>query len=216
MLAIGDSRLTKGVKVFLDVVLALGLVGCGTLALWLLASPLVMASGETAAEAAVPVVIGSRSVFPVISVSGAPLDNASIRSPKIIEARGELRFRTSSWGLQFVCNLGYLIGVLVVMSVVYLIRNVLQEVAKGEPFGQKNANRIRGIGLVYLLVSILRPIIEYAVARVVLARIPAADPALSAPLSFDSEPVLAGSLILIVAQIWAYGSALEREQALTI
>jgi hypothetical protein len=216
MLAIGDSRLTKGVKVFLDLFLVLGLVGCGGLALWLLASPLVMAGGETTAEAAVPVVIGSHSVFPIISVSGAPLDSASIRSPKIVKARGELRFRTSSWGLQFVCNLGYLIGLLVVMSVVYLIRKVLQEVAKGEPFGQKNANRIRGIGLVVLLVGILGPIIEYAVARVVLARIPAADPALSAPLAFDSEPLLAGALILIIAQIWVYGSALEHEQALTI
>jgi hypothetical protein len=164
----------------------------------------------------VPIVIGSRSVRPVISVAGAPLDNESIRSPKIVDARGELRFRTSRWGLQFVCNLGYLIGALFVMSVVYLIRKVLQEVAQGKPFGPKNANRIRGIGLLLVLIGVMGPIIEYAAARIVLSRIPAADPALSAPLSFRSDPVLAGLLIVVLAQIWAYGSALEREQALTI
>jgi hypothetical protein len=216
MLATGDSRLTKGVKVFLDLFLALGLVGCGVLALWLLVSPLFMAGGETVAEAAVAVVIGSRSVRPVVSVAGAPVENESIRSPKIVDARGELRFRTSRWDLQFVCNLGYLIGALVVMAVVYLIRKVLQEVAQGKPFGPKNVNRIRGIGLMLVLIGILRPIIEYASARIVLAGFPAADPALSAPLSFYSDPVLAGLLIVVLAQVWAYGSALEREQALTI
>jgi hypothetical protein len=211
-----NSRLTRTVRVYLDLVLALSLIGCTVLALWLLISPLAMAGGRTEADASIPVAIGSGSVRPVIPIESIAPGEESIHSPKIVSARGELRFHTSSWGLQFACNLGYLIAALVAMSVIYLIRGVLQEVAKGDPFGPKNAKRIRAIGFLFLLIGILGPIAEYVAARMVLARIPTADPVLSAPLYFKSETVLAGLLILILSQVWVYGSDLAREQALTI
>jgi hypothetical protein len=210
-----NSRLIRITQAFLDLLLALGIVGCALLALWLLISPLAMAGGKKA-DVAVPVVIGSRSILPVVSVEITAPGQESIHSPCIVKARGELRFQTSSWSLHFASMLVYLIAVLVITSVVYLIRSVLREVAQGNPFGPKNAKRIRAIGLLFLLVGTLGPVVEHVVARMVLARIPTTDPVLSAPLSFESGPILTGLLILTLAQVWAYGSDIEREQALTI
>jgi len=102
------------------------------------------------------------------------------------------------------------------MYVIYLIRSVLQEVAKGTPFGPKSAKRIRAIGLLFVLIGILGPIAEYVSARMVLARISTVDLALSPPLSLNSDAILAGSLIVILSQVWMYGSELADEQALTI
>jgi hypothetical protein len=211
-----NSRLTRAVRVWLDLALVVGLLGCAVLAVWLLISPFIMASNRTEADAAISVAIGSRSVRPVIPIETIATQEDSIHSLRIVDARGELRFLTSSWGLQFACNLGYLIGALVAMYVIYLIRGVLQEVAKGTPFGPKSAKRIRAIGLLFVLIGILGPIAEYVSARMVLARISTVDLALSPPLSLNSDAILAGSLIVILSQVWMYGSELAHEQALTI
>lgn len=216
MSTIANSRLARAVRIWLDLALVVGLLACAVLAVWLLVSPLVMARNRTEMEAAIPVAIGSRSVRPVIPIEAIATQEDSIHSLRIVNARGELRFLTSSWGLQFACNLGYLIGALVAMYVIYLIRSVLQEVAKGTPFGPKSAKRIRAIGLLFVLIGILGPIAEYVSARMVLARISTVDLALSPPLSLNSDAILAGLLIVILSQVWMYGSELAHEQALTI
>jgi len=216
MSAITNSRLIGVVRVWLDLALVVGLLACAMLAVWLFISPFIMASSGTEADAAIPVAIGSRSVRPVIPIEAIATQEDSIHSLRIVNARGELRFLTASWGLQFACNLGYLIGALVAMYVIYLIRSVLQEVAKGTPFGPKSAKRIRAIGLLFVLIGILGPIAEYVSARMVLARISTVDLALSPPLSLNSDAILAGSLIVILSQVWMYGSELAHEQALTI
>ena len=210
------NSLARAVRIWLDLALVVGLLACAVLAVWLLVSPLVMARNRTEMEAAIPVAIGSRSVRPVIPIETMAAQEESIHSLRIVDARGELRFLTSSWGLQFACTLRYLIAALVAMSVIYLIRKVLQEMAKGTPFGPKSAKRIRAIGLLLLLIGILGPIADYVSARMVLARIYTENLALSAPLYFKSEAVLAGLLILILSQVWMYGAELAHEQALTI
>ena len=216
MSTITNSRLIGVVRVWLDLALVVGLLACAMLAVWLFISPFIMAVSGTEADAAIPVAIGSRSVRPVIPIETLATPKDSIHSLRIVDARGELRFLTSSWGLQFACNLGYLIGALVAMYVIYLIRNVLQEVAKGTPFGPKSAKRVRAIGLLFLLIGILRPIAEYVSARLVLARISEVDLALSPPLSLNLDAVLAGLLIVVLSQVWMYGWELAHEQSLTI
>jgi hypothetical protein len=216
MSTIADSRLTRAIRVWIDLAFVLGLVACAGLAVWLLISPFIMAGSRTGMDAAIPVAIGSRSVRPVIPVETLPKQGDTIHSLQIVDARGELRFVTSSWELQFASNLAYLVGALVVVAVIYLVRSVLQEVTKGTPFGPTGAKRIRAIGLLFILISILRPITEYVTARLVLARISTVSPALSPPLSLSLDAFLAGLLILIVSQIWAYGAELAHEQSLTI
>jgi hypothetical protein len=216
MSAVADSRLTRVIRVWLDLVFVLGLVACAGLAAWLFISPFVMAGNRTGMDAAITVAIGSRSVRPVIPVETLAEQGDTIHSLQIVDARGELRFVTSSWELQFASNLAYLVGALVVVAVIYLVRSVLQEVTKGTPFGPTGAKRIRAIGLLFILISILRPITEYVTARLVLARISAVSPALSPPLNLNLDALLAGLLIVVVSQIWAYGTELAHEQSLTI
>jgi hypothetical protein len=216
MSPITDSRLTRAIRVWLDLAFVLGLVACAGLAVWLLISPFVMAANRTEMDAAIPVAIGSRSVRPVLPVETLAEQEDTIHSLRIVDARGELRFVTSSWELQFTSNLGYLVGALIVLVVIYLVRSVLQEVAKGTPFGPTGAKRIRAIGLLFILLGILRPITEYITAHLVLARISTVSPALSPPLSLNLDAFLAGLLIVTVSQVWTYGAELAREQSLTI
>ena len=216
MSATTDHRLARAVRVWLDLAFALGLVACAGLAIWLLISPFVMAHSKTGMDAAIPVAIGSRSVRPVIPVEATAEQEGTIHSLQIVDARGELRFITSRWELQFACNLAYLAGALIVMVVIHLIRSVLREVARGTPFGSDSAKRIRAIGLLFVLLAILRAIAEYVTARLVLARISVVDLALSPPLSLNFDTVLAGLLIVVFSQVWIYGAELAHEQSLTI
>jgi hypothetical protein len=179
-----NYRLLRIVKVFLDLTFALSLVGCALLALFLLISPLTMAGGKMA-DVSVPVVIGSRSIRPVIPVEVTAGEQESISSLRIVDARGELRFETSSWSLHFVSMSLYLIAAFVALSIVYLLRGVLRDVAGDGSFGLKNAQRIRAIGFLFLFAGVLGPIVEHVAARIILARLPAVDPALSAPLSLS-------------------------------
>lgn len=64
-----SSRLARLLRLYLDVVLAISLLACIILDLWLLASPLIMRSRNASMEAGIPVAIGTRSIRPVIPLA---------------------------------------------------------------------------------------------------------------------------------------------------
>lgn len=79
-----------------------------------------------------------------------------------------------------------------------------------------NTRQIHRVGSTVLLLGFLRPAVEYLAAKEILKQVLIVEPALSPPSSFRIEVILAGLLILVLAQVWGYGSTLKREQALTI
>ena len=204
------------VKTWLDIVFVIGVAGACLFTLWLVISPLVMSSAESPGDVAIPVAMGTGSPWPVLTLNEAAPGSGEVANPRIVDGRGELRFETSSWTMQFFTNLVLLFGIGVVLYLVYLVRAILGTVLEGRPFAAANVGRIRIIGSVLIALGFLVPVIEYSVARVVLAQVSLQGMAVQAPFDIRQDTVVAGLLVLVLATIFGYGSQLETDKSLTI
>ena len=68
---------------------------------------------------------------------------------------------------------------------IYLLRKIITGVIAGRPFSAANVRRIRLLAILAFAVSILRPTVEYLVARTVLSRLGVENPPLSAPFDLS-------------------------------
>lgn len=215
MFKFSNSRLISAVIFWLNLAFGAVVIVTGLIALWLIISPLVMRGSAHEISAAVPVMVGDRTLHPIIPVE-APLARDTAYTLSVVDARGELRFLTTSWELQFYSYASYLIAGLIILSILYLIRDVVRNVAEGNPFKQKSAINIRRIGGLLALSGIVAPVVEYVCARMLLNQLQPTTPSLSPPFTFELDIILAGLLIVIISQVWMYGAELEYEQSLTV
>ncbi len=198
-------------KLWLDIVFYLGALFACFMALWLLLSPLIMSSPDSHSDVSIPVALGAGSVIPVLTLQQAETTTSEIANPRVLEGRGQLRFETNNWGLQFLPNLVTLFGISVVLLLVYLLRTVLKSVIE-----RTNARRVRTIGFILLGIGFLVPAVEYFLARTVLARITVEGVMLSPPFDVREDTVVAGLLLIVLATIFGYGTQLEADKSLTI
>jgi len=203
-------------KLWLDIVFFVGALAAGLIALWLALSPLVMASPDSRGDVSIPVALGSGSLISVLRLQEAGESANEIANPRVIEGRGELRFETNNWGLQFLPNLVTLLGISVVLLLVHLLRTVLKSVIERQPFTGTNSRRVRTIGLILLTIGFLAPAVEYLIARSVLARVTIEGVTLSPPFDVREDTVVAGLLLMVLATIFGYGAQLEADKSLTI
>jgi len=203
-------------KLWIDISLVVGLAGFSLVALWLVLSPLVMAGPDSTADVAIPVAIGARSIKPVVVLQQAGAASSQVANPRIVDGRGELRFETTSWSVQFFTNLVRLFGIAAVLYLLYLVRHTLHSALAGRPFAVDCIGRVRIIGLSLIALGFAIPVIEYFVALQVLARLDLAGLEVSPPFDVRQETVIAGLLILVLASIFSYGARLESDQSLTI
>ncbi|UCG87143.1 MAG: DUF2975 domain-containing protein [Gemmatimonadota bacterium] len=204
------------VKLWIDVSFVVAFAGFCLLALWLALSPMIMAGPNSRGDVAIPVAIGSRSIRPVVAVQEAGPASGEVANPRIVDGRGELRFETNSWSLQFFPNLVRVFGFGVVLYLLYLVRGILRSALAGRPFAVDCIARIRIIGLSLIALGFAIPFIEYSVASNVLARLDLAGLAIAPPFDIRQETVFAGLLVLVLASIFGYGARLESDQSLTI
>lgn len=199
----------------LDVTFMLGCIGAAAIALWLAISPLVMRDGRPG-NATIPVAVGAGVPYPIVELAVDPVSASEVTHAALVDARGELRIETTDWALQFLPNLGILVGLGIVLTIVHLLRRMIRAVRAGEPFAEANARRLRTMGMLLLAVGLLGPVLEYVVARVLLDRVAVVGLALTAPLDAQTNVILAGLLLLILSAVFARGAELERDRSLTI
>jgi hypothetical protein len=118
--------------------------------------------------------------------------------------------------MQFFTSLVLLVGIAAVLYLVYLIRAILKTVLEGRPFARVNVGRIRIIGSVLVAAGFVIPVIEYLVARAVLARVSLEGVAIRPPFDIRGETITAGLLVLVLAAVFGYGTQLEADKSLTI
>jgi hypothetical protein len=202
-------------RLLLDVMFYFGLVGAAGIAIWLALSPLVMRDGRPG-NATLPVAVGEGVLYPTVDLAVDRAAAPEVTQAVLVGARGELRIETTDWSLQFLPNLGMLLALGIVLAIVNLLRRMLRTVRAGDPFTEVNGRRLRAMGLLLLAVGVIGPLLEYLLARAMLARIPVADLTLVAPLDAQTEVVLAGLLLLVLSAVFARGAELERYRSLTI
>lgn len=210
-----NSRLTRAVKVILDILFWMLVVVTTFLVLWITFSPLILQVSDIVITSSVPVAIGSGDV-PRFEVEVADAEAKGIRNAFVEEAQGTLRLETTDWYLIFVSNLGKLVVALGLLYVVYLLRSLFTAILQEEIFTQENAALIRRTGYAVLIVGLLKAAAEYFAAWEVLRQLTITSPPLNLPSPFEAVIILSSLLILVLAQVWSYGLELEREKALTI
>jgi hypothetical protein len=210
-----NLKLTRVVKILLDVIFGLLVFVCAILVLWIALSPFIMNVSDIAITSSVPVAIGSGDE-PRFDVKVAGAESKGIRAAFVDEAQGILRLETTDWSFIFVSNLAKLLTAIGFAYVIYLLRSVLQAILQGDPFAPENTVRVRRIGYLVLAVALLQATVDYFAAEMILAQLVIVEPALSLPSPFEGEVILVSLLILVLAQVWSYGMELERDKALTI
>jgi hypothetical protein len=203
-------------KAWLDVVFVLGAIVCVALLLWLLAAPVAMTVSDAPGDVALRVAIGERSLRPVMPMTGGGVGSVSADSLRVVDATGELRFVTTDWWLHLASAGHMLVGAILVLYGIYVLRKILATVVDEHPFAPSNVHRMRILGFLLLGIGILRPLVEYLVALLVLSRITVETVVLSPPVGFSVDAILGGLLLLVLATIFDYGSWLEQERSLTV
>jgi hypothetical protein len=210
-----NQKLPRIVKTLLDIIFGLLAVVCVFLVLWIAFSPLILSISDVVITSSVPVAIGSGDE-PQFEVEIAGAEAKGIQAAFVDEAQGTLRLETTDWYFIFISNLAKLLTAIGLAYVVYLLRAVLKALLEGDVFTQENVVLIRRIGYAVLIVAFVRAAAEYFAASEILKQLTITRPALILPSPFEAEVILTSLLILVLAQVWSYGLALERERALTI
>ena len=206
------------VKIWLDVILALGCLAWVVLALYMLTAPWLVSSGD-AVDFGITVAIGPHSFLPRMPLElyqTVPNTDTEIHRAQLVKGYGELRMDTRSWGLHFASMLLYEVALLLVVYAVWVLREVMKSVLAGEPFTSVNSRRLRRIGFIILAATVVFPVPEYLIGKAILADLNVAGLTLSPAFRIPTDWILGGLLFLVLGAIFRHGTDLEQEQALTV
>jgi hypothetical protein len=108
-------------------------------------------------------------------------------------------------------TIGLGFGMLAVLTyVVVLLRRIFATLRRGQPFAPANVGRIRAIAIVLFLVAAGK-VVYGAVVGTQLGRLVESDEVeLGAPIDFPLAWILAGAMVLILAQVFRIGAEIER------
>jgi hypothetical protein len=210
-----NLRFARFVKTLLDIGFGALVFACIGLMLWTALSPVILNQTDSLGTASVPVRIGSGE-DPQFEVFLTRPTKDAIKGSFVDNAEGTLRLESSSFFLILIANAAKLLVGIGLAYVFYLLRRILQNALVGDPFASENVRRIRQLGYIVLLLSILQPAVEYIAATEVLRRLQTTTPVLSPGPTFNVEVAMVSLLILLLAYIWSYGLELERDKALTV
>ncbi|MBN1120821.1 MAG: DUF2975 domain-containing protein [Anaerolineae bacterium] len=210
-----QSKLIRVVQIIIDVIFGGLVFASGFLILWIIFTPLILKTSDISITASIPVAIGAND-HPQLPVEVVGATGKGIRAAFVSDAQGTLQLETTTWSYIIISNIAKLLTALMLAYIFYLLRTVLRSIRAGSPFAPENAVRIRRLGYLVLLVSFLRPTVEYFAANEILNQLTITSPSILLPSPFKVEMILISLLILIVAQVWSYGLELERDQELTI
>jgi DUF2975 family protein len=102
-----------------------------------------------------------------------------------------------------------------VLLVTYQLKKIFASFRQDEPFIASNTIRVRNIGVIVLAYALLQFLFDAGFNRYLLSHFTwTAD--LRLTCSFNFTALLTGIAIIIIAEIFRLGSALENEQKLTI
>jgi len=217
-MTIERHRLVRGLKIWVDflffVTVATGILSA---IVW----PLAGVTDSVGFDFNVPVVIGDRSLLPVLplEVSREALESTvGGTSPfSLVNAKGELRFQASWLGP------GAVFWILLVVTFgsgilgLHLLRRILATTAEGNPFHHANVRRLTLLGWLLVAVGMVGPLVEYFYSRSVLRRLePLTGTPLSAPLRFQQEWIICGLLLLVLAAVWKQAVQMAEDQSLTV
>jgi hypothetical protein len=193
----------SGVKLVLDI--AWWLVLAGTAVALVLVE--FTAAGHGSLRISVPV---SLSLQPATYRIGSADDGAALS-----DAAARLSLHGST--LADLVALGLLlVGAGVVLLVLHELRQLLRALRSGVPFAAANARRVTAVGVAVVAGELLRATVLFAGSWWAAHHLRTVGVGLRVAFPVRVEVLLAGVLIVVFAQVFRFGAALQQENDLTI
>jgi hypothetical protein len=165
--------------------------------------------------------IGTHMTIPVsmhVDTTAHPIASnpPGIAGASLEDVRGQLRF-PSEYGAFYVVN-GLLLIVVIVVALWVLreLRAVFQTVRAGHPFVATNAGRLRRVAFAVIGGDIMGSVVVYLQQWYAATHFSAAGISFFAMLNIDFNAIVAGLIILAIAEVFAAGTRLDEDQSLTI
>ncbi len=213
-------------KIWFDIVLALGVLAAIFLIGWIIISPFFMASGEWPSEAKVQVAIGVSSLVPVLPLKIEDRDPGSpplVLEAQLLGAQGEIRLLSRDRTLHFAFFCGYALVLGAILYGVWILRKVLTNVLDDRPFDPVNGAFLRRCGYLVLALGALFPPYDFLLSRYALSLVEITNIDLRPAITFEKDVFVVGLLFLVFGLILKRGhelqqreQELEEEQALTV
>ncbi len=206
-------------KIWLNIALVTGAIGAAVICIWLLASPVFMAGDAIPADGVVWVDIGTHvfKIVPVLPLDAEPATGArdlGIAKANLVKGRGELRFTTTDWWLNFASLGSIFLSLLVILFAIWSLRKILVNVQKGETFAPENSRNLRISAWLLIGLSLLWPVVNYVLSQYVLRHLDVSTVDLQPALAFDSDALLVGLVLLVFAVILRRGYKIEQSREL--
>ncbi len=109
-----------------------------------------------------------------------------------------------------------LAAMLLMFAVVSQLRGILSTTASGTPFVSENAGRVRSIGFAVLGWAVLKTLAEAVMGTFLATHLTWPGVHLNVKVDLSAETVVFGLLILVLAEVFRYGIALQEEHDLTV
>ena len=166
-------------------------------------------------------IVGTRMTIPVrfyvdadvhrIAAPSIGVDRAELR-----DARGSLRFPTAQ-GSFFFIYAGFLIALfLCAIWGLEQLHRVFQTLRQGQPFVTANARRLRRVAGAVIAGELLRAATVFFNQVYAKTHFTAAGLLFDASFNVDFFAIVLGLIILAIAEVFAAGTRLDEDQALTI
>lgn len=97
----------------------------------------------------------------------------------------------------------------------FLLRGLLRDVDDSRVFTLPNANRIRWIGTLFVLVAMAEPVAQFILAALLRGALEMQGVVFEATFP-DLTLILVGLLTLVLSQVWRYGVQLQADRDLTV
>jgi len=176
------------------------------------------------------VTIASGSALALGAVVGAVLHIAGVVDLGALIGAGHHKITLRSPGAEIVLNgqgvqsslgsLATIIGVALVLIPVWLLmlnhlRRLMASFAKEHPFTEENVGRIRWVGYLFMIGAALQSAVEAAVGlNLMRVSIPGVE--INARIGLNFPAVIAGFVILVLAEVFRLGVELKEDQDLTV
>lgn len=164
----------------------------------------------------VPATVGQGSLFPrSVRLEFQPHPPPDIEIVRL-DGRGYLHLFHHEPSLALARAAAYLGTFAVVLWALVLLRRILGEAARGQPFHPLNPRRFSLLGWIILCAALLGSLCQYLASRWALSKVEVTSLTLSPLVDFHAGWIVCGLLVLLLAAIWNDAVQIAEEQSLTV
>jgi MFS family permease len=102
------------------------------------------------------------------------------------------------------------------LAIIYQLKRIFRTLRLGQIFKDENARRVRAIGLLTLGGAIVNSLLSFFIGSLVVGDLNIVGVTIEPSLHWNPEGLFTGLVLIVLAEIFRHGTALQAEQDLTV